>query len=247
MAVMQFERCAVRGGAILYDPRWSGNAPELLFDREHWRRQGRLQELHGGRGGIAILGHGRGDLALRHYRRGGWAARLSADRYLYTGEPCVRSFRELRLHALLVERGLPVPVPVAALYRRRAAAYEADLITVMIPDAQSLASRLVAGTVPLPAWFAVGACLRRFHRAGFDHADLNAHNILVAAGDAVHLVDLDRGRLRSPGAWQRGNLRRLQRSLLKVTRALPGRYGAPEWTQLLRGYRADAAGADPAP
>ena len=47
MAVMQFERCVVRGGAILYDPRWSGNAPELLFDREHWRRQGRLQELHG--------------------------------------------------------------------------------------------------------------------------------------------------------------------------------------------------------
>lgn len=128
-------------------PAGAATRPELLFDREHWRRQGRLQELHGGRGGIAILGHGRGDLALRHYRRGGWAARLSADRYLYTGEPCVRSFRELRLHALLVERGLPVPVPVAALYRRRAAAYEADLITVMIPDAQSLASRLVAGTV----------------------------------------------------------------------------------------------------
>lgn len=244
MAVMRFERCAVRGGAILYDPRWSGNAPELLFDREHWRRRGRLRELQGGRGGIAVLEHESGTLALRHYRRGGWAARFSADRYLYTGETGVRSFRELRLHAVLRERGLPVPAPVAALYRRHAAGYEADLITVVIPEAVSLASRLTAGGVPLPLWHAIGACLRRFHRAGFDHADLNAHNILVDARDGVHLVDLDRGRLRRPGPWQHRNLRRLQRSLHKVTRGLPERWGAPQRAQLLQGYR---GGAEVAP
>jgi len=244
MAVMRFERCAVRGGAILYDPRWGGNAPELLFDREHWRRLGRLRELRGGRGGIAILEHEGGALVLRHYRRGGWAARISQDRYLYTGEPYVRSFRELRLHAVLAGCGLPAPVPVAALYRRHAAGYEADLITVMIPGAVSLASRLAADGVPPQLWHAIGACLRRFHRAGLDHADLNAHNILVDARDAVHLVDFDRGRLRRAGSWQHRNLRRLQRSLRKLTRGLPGRWGAPEWAQLLQGYR---GGVGPAP
>jgi 3-deoxy-D-manno-octulosonic acid kinase len=240
MADMQFERCAVRGGAILYDPRWGGNAPEFLFDRGYWRERGQLRELRGGRGTVAILDHEQGPLLLRHYHRGGWAARISDDRYLYTGEARARSFRELRLHVALIGLGLPVPVPVAARYRHEGPRYEADLVTALIPDTDSLASRLAGGSVASQTWFAIGACLARFHRAGFDHADLNAHNVLLDACDAVYLVDLDRGRLRRPGLWRRRNLRRLHASLRKVTRDLAGRFGAPDWAQLLSGYAGGA-------
>jgi len=236
MADMQFERCAVKGGAILYDPRWGGNAPEFLFDREYWRRGGRLRELPGGRGGIALLDHEQGTLVLRHYRRGGWPARFSEDRYLRTGERHVRAFVELRLTAALRGLDLPVPVPVAARYRRDGISYEADLVTVLIPDATPLAARLAAARLAPATWAAVGACVARFHRAGLDHADLNAHNVLLDAREVVHLVDFDGGRLRRPGAWSRRDLRRLRRSLCSITRGLEGRFDGRDWAQLLAGY-----------
>ena len=238
---MQFQRYAVTGGAILYDPRWGGNAPELLFDRGYWRQHGRLREMPAGRGAIAILDHDQGPLVLRHYHRGGWAARCSDDRYLYTGEARARSFVELRLHAALLARGLPVPLPVAARYHHEGLGYEADLVTALIPAVASLAARLCIARVGPEVWSSVGACLARFHEAGLDHADLNAHNVLLGARDVVHLVDFDRGRLRSPGSWRQRNLRRLRTSLRKVTRDFDGRFGAPEWEQLLAGYAARAA------
>lgn len=62
---------------------------------------------------------------------------------------------------------------------------------------------------------ACGAMIRRFHRAGLDHVDLNARNILIDNRGGPWLIDLDRCRLRSPGRWQRSNLARLERSLEK--------------------------------
>jgi 3-deoxy-D-manno-octulosonic acid kinase len=57
----------------------------------------------------------------------------------------------------------------------------------------------------------------RFHRAGLDHADFNAHNILFDATGHGWLIDFDRGRIRIPETrWRERNLARLQRSLLKL-------------------------------
>lgn len=246
MEDMSFQRCAVTGGAILYDPLWGGNAPEFLFDRDYWRRLGRLREQQGGRGTIAILAHERGPLVLRHYRRGGLPARFIADRYLFTGESRARSFRELELHARLAAQGLPVPVPVAARYRRRGLGYEADLVTALLPAARPLSAWLAEHPLDAASWRAIGACIARFHAAGLDHADLNAHNVLVDDAGRVHLVDLDRGRLRRPGLWRRRNLRRLRRSLDRVTRILDGRFTATDWATLREGYDAPAAAPVPA-
>jgi tRNA A-37 threonylcarbamoyl transferase component Bud32 len=139
---------------------------------------------------------------------------------------------------LLSARGLPVPQPVAARYRRRGFIYRCDLITRRIADAQPLSAALAAASIPEPVWRAIGAAVSRLHRAGVDHADLNAHNILLAGQGDISVIDFDRGRLRAAGPWMQANLARLRRSLDKVSRDLPReRFSAAEWQWLLSGYR----------
>jgi 3-deoxy-D-manno-octulosonic acid kinase len=82
-------------------------------------------------------------------------------------------------------------------------------------------------------WRRVGSILARFHAVGADHADLNAHNILIDEAGTVSVIDFDRGRLRPPGAWAAGNLARLRRSLLKIGGQ---RFVDAIWGQLLAGY-----------
>ena len=67
-----------------------------------------------------------------------------------------------------------------------------------------------------PPWEDAGQLVARFHRAGVDHADLNAHNILFDAQGRGWMIDFDRAQLRIPATpWREGNLQRLQRSLRK--------------------------------
>jgi 3-deoxy-D-manno-octulosonic acid kinase len=188
---------------MLSDPDCLGNVPpdaaESMFDPQFWRARNELQDVTAGRGSAWFIVSGGRQWALRHYRRGGFIARLSPDRYVWAGEGQVRAFAEWRLLDLLRRRGLPVPRPVAARYQRAGLCYRCDLITERIVDAQPLSSALAAGALAEAAWRAVGAAVARLHQAGVDHADLNAHNILIEAGGAVSVIDFDRGRLRSVG------------------------------------------------
>jgi len=238
-------RIATAMGAMLADPDSLGNlaedAQETLFDPEYWRARGELVTVTGGRGSAWFIASGARQWVLRHFRRGGFIARLSQDGYVWTGEEGVRAFAEWRLLELLARRGLPVPRPVAARYQRTGLRYRCDLITQRIVDAEPLSAALVRRALPEPVWRAVGATVARLHGAGVDHADLNAHNILL--GDTVSVIDFDRGRLRAQGAWRARNLRRLRRSLAKISRDLPsGRYSEETWGWLTAGYEAAAGG-----
>src|SRR6202041_2660481 len=166
-----------------------------------------------GRGSAWFIASGERQWVLRHYRRGGFIARLSPDRYVWAGEDRVRAFAEWRLLDIMRQRGLPVPKPVAARYQREGPCYRCDLITERIVDAEPLSSVLARGALAESAWRAVGAAVARLHHAGVDHADLNAHNVLLDADGAVSVIDFDRGRLRAPGIWVTRNLGRLRHSL----------------------------------
>jgi 3-deoxy-D-manno-octulosonic acid kinase len=207
-----------------------------VFDPGYWQARGGLQKTSGGRGSIAFLDDGTGARwALRHYRRGGLAARLTGDRYCWTGASNTRSFREFRLLRQLCAWRLPVPQPVAARYVRAACSYRADLITVELPTRLTLAKALAAAPLPAESWEDIGRAVGRLHRHGVQHADLNAHNVLLGSG-AVYVLDFDRGRLRNRGSWEHVVLARLQRSLVKVTRGLsPDRFGEAQWRAFLRG------------
>jgi 3-deoxy-D-manno-octulosonic acid kinase len=233
--------CATPRGGILYDASRIVKPGDELFERDYWCAQQAIEEKSGGRGVVALLTAGEDRWVLRHYRRGGWIAKISRDRYLWCGESRTRSFAEWRLLAELRRRALPVPAPVAARYVRTGLAYRADLITEYLPDMRTLADAIADCALPEDKWRAVGSVLAAFHREGVQHADLNAHNILLNAdsvGAPVYVLDFDRGRIRARGAWEGDVLARLRRSLEKITRQRQGaRFADREWRWLIEGYR----------
>ena len=243
-------RIATAQGALLVDPARTGeileSAGESLFDPEYWRVRGQLVAADRGRGAAWFVGPARQPWVLRHYRRGGAVARVSSDRYAWAGEARVRSFAEYRLLALLHARGLPVPAPVGARYRRSGLAYRCDLITQRIEAAQPMSALLLAGTLHDTHWRAIGAAVAALHGAGADHPDLNAHNVLVGPDGAIRVIDFDRGRLRKRGgahqpAWAARNLDRLHRSLAKIAGESAMRRVLPEqWALLEAGYESRA-------
>ncbi len=202
-------------GAILFDGTRLPQARPEWFAPGYWGP--RAQPVHaGGRGGAWFVDAPFGPAVLRHYLRGGMAARLSRDRYLWHGEARVRSFAEFRLTQKLRGLGLPVAQPIAAHYEREGAFYRAAILIERLPDVRTFAQRVDAAGSEAP-WEETGRLIARFHHAGLDHADLNADNLLFAAPDRGWMIDFDRGRLRGTGgSWRRNNLARLLRSLHKL-------------------------------
>jgi 3-deoxy-D-manno-octulosonic acid kinase len=142
----------IRGGAMLYDASRAGNADAAWFDREWWSQRGEVHDSAEGRGSAAFIDADSRHLVLRHYRRGGWMARWTHDRYFWQGEAMTRSYIEWHLLYVMQRAGLPVPIPIAAGYRRiDRYSYTADLLTEQIPGTLSLAVRLGAEPLPLPA------------------------------------------------------------------------------------------------
>lgn len=233
-------------GAMVFAANLPVAPTEAWFERAWWEARGALRHGDGGRGGVAFVDTPAGACVLRHFRRGGWVAPLLGDRYLWRGRDRTRGFAEFRLLARLVRQGLPVPAPVAARYRRRGAYYDADLITRTIEGAVTLTQLIEAGRFDAGLAERVGALVARFHAAGVDHADLNAHNVLLA-DDRLWLIDFDRGEVRATGtAWKLANLARLKRSLLKVGACHHDEAVLDRtlWSPLMRGYqRAFAQGS----
>ena len=250
------QRVAIEGGAILADGSESGNAAIAYLSAhpvlEPQIADGLRSAVSKGRGGAFFLDVASHRWVARPYRRGGLVALVTRDRFLWTGEERVRSVREWRTLAALHALALPVPRPVAARYRRDGWSYRADLVTERLEGTEPLSARLERETLSLTIWIAIGRVLRRLHNAGAYHADLNAHNILLAGVDAatthIWVIDFDRGGLRRPGIWCDANLARLYRSLRKISGQLPpDRFGLTEWETLLASYRSlPAASGDAA-
>ncbi len=229
---------------VLYDADLVPSPEIISFDPRQLAERGALCGQTPGRGVTYFIRLQESDCALRHYRRGGVAARVLQDRYLWTGLERTRAWREWRLLQRLWERGLPVPRPVAARVVRSGPFYRADIITERLAGARSLTTVLSETVLDEGRWRAIGVCIRRFHDAGVRHADLNAHNVLLTPTDGIFLVDFDKGRLGKIGPRsRRRNVARLYRSLCKL-RALSDafRFSDEAWQALLEGYGGDTPG-----
>lgn len=227
---------------IVYDGDRVEQPGPHLFDRSHWERLDAVRGEAAGRGSAVFVETGFGPAVLREYLRGGWAASVSRDRYLFTGYRRSRPVREFNMLAWLQQRELPAPTPLAALCQRRGPLYRAGLLTRRIPNTITFSERVEQGDEDPSLWRAVGWCISRFHRAGVVHADLNARNILVDSSGHVYLVDFDRARRSDHGrrAFE-ANLKRLQRSLLKFW---PHGTERPELWSMLREAYCEAMEAD---
>ncbi len=226
-------------GAIIYDDELFAEISEDYLTPGRWSDSspvtGGLRST--GRGSTIIVRGEEGEFVLRHFMRGGLIGRLVSDKYFWLGEDATRPFIEWRLLSKLVAMELPVPRPAAARYCRRGLTYQADLLTVLIPDVIPLSDRIASLPCDEEFWCKLGAAIARFHKAGVYHADLNAYNIQNDMDDMDWLVDFDRGRLRQPGTWQQKNLARLHRSLQKIQGIDPRLYYSDSsWAQLLDGY-----------
>ena len=203
-------------GAILFDRERLRQADIGLFDPQVWGARARPVDA-GGRGSAWFVDAPFGAAVLRHYKRGGLMATLGRTNYLWRGARRTRSHAEFLLTRQLHDQGLPVPRPLAAMYLREGLlGYRAALLIERLDGVRPLAdlAQEQGGHAP---WEAVGRMIARFHRAGLDHVDLNAHNILVDGSGKAWLIDFDRCRLRIPATrWRQGNLDRLLRSLLKL-------------------------------
>ncbi len=236
---MREAREKTRHGAILYDADVVSQVSDLAFTAGAWDAAvpvtGTFKSA--GRGNTLFLRKGHSEFVLRRYLRGGLVGRIVREHYLWLGENASRGFEEFRLLAKLRARGLPVPVPAAARYVRRGPCYSADIITVRIPGIRSLSDRLTASEADMQFWQQLGAGIRRFHHAGVFHADLNVSNVQLGDGDALWLLDFDRGRLLPPGPWQQRNLARFHRSLRGLRQFNPAiHYSERDWNQFLKGY-----------
>lgn len=190
-----------------------------------------------GRGEAQFYQYQGHNLVLKQYLRGGMIANLLADRYFGIRHEHTRSFKEWRLLHKLQLLKLPAPIPVAASAERSGLFFRAALITLEIPNAETLADHLRLAILDDLTWQNVGRCIRQFHNHDVYHADLNARNILLSE-NKVYLIDFDKGAFRYLGdSWKTSNLARLKRSLLKF-KSLNQTFYFDEnnWKQLLQGY-----------
>jgi 3-deoxy-D-manno-octulosonic acid kinase len=236
------------GTAILFDGDVLDAPTADLFAPEWWRERDGVVGTAQGRGSVLFVRHGSRHWALRRFRRGGWPARVNADRYLWLGLERTRPWREMRLLAELGRRGFPVPVPVAACVQRSALLYRGALLTTCIESVDTLAGFIKSRPLPEDDWGRIGALLGELHRIGVHHEDINVSNVLRDAAGRFYLIDFDKARFAGAGAWRERNLARFRRSLDKLSRRVPGvHFTERDWTALRAGYRAVSEDVAPNP
>lgn len=215
----------------LFRPEFLSSDPTL-----HYKRL--LPTDIKGRQGLHLFTYRGQQLVLRHYYRGGAIAKFTRDSYLWCGLHRTRAIGELQTLCTLRQLDLPVPAPVAARVRKEGLTYRADIVTRLIPKTRSLSTRLEENPLSTDTWRRTGAVIRRFHDHNCNHADLNAHNILLGEEETVYLVDFDRAKIgKAAGGTVQRNLSRLQRSLSKLKEREPSfHYSERDFRSFMEGY-----------
>lgn len=229
---------------IVYDADKIQHPGPFLFSEQHWSECGAIAGRAAGRGSALLLDSPFGAAVLRQYLRGGQAAKVSRDRYVFSGFDRSRPVMEFSMLEQLSATGLPVPCPLAAMCSRDGLFYRGWILMRMIRDAGPLADLIPERQNDPDLWRATGKCIRKFHDHGVIHADLNARNILIGSAGDVHLIDFDRARIRKNDSRAfHSNLRRLHRSLLKVWPTRDREQLAACWRTLQEGYGLEVAPA----
>jgi len=202
-----------------------------------------------GRGDMRSVNLTDGTTALfRRYHHGGLLRSLTG-KWFCSWPP--RPFLELSITEELRRRGFPtVEVYAACVEKVGGPLYRGWLVTRQLEGAHDLWAGLQNGfaeSVGIENILkAVAATVRRMHREGIFHRDLNLKNILVrstATGVESHIIDFDKAILvlgQLPAPLVQKNLDRMLRSIRKLDPQR--RYFPPAaWEGLLQYYHGSAA------
>ena len=223
-----------------------------LFDKLYLFENGLVNDkvnddvgkLSVGREGVTVFKHHEAELVLRHYRRGGMMRHVVKERYCWQGLEKTRAFGELDVLQRLYGSNVDVCQPFAARVQRSGLVYKASLITHLVPAATPLSAALANRPLSTAVWQNVGQAIHAMHAKGVFHADLNAHNILLANNKVV-LIDFDKARdkntlsklsAQEADSWQEANLGRLLRSLDKLKRLNNIYFESRDWKVLRHAY-----------
>ena len=213
-----------------------------LFEPAWWQNNRQVVGTSIGRGVTWFVKDESRHLVLRHYYRGGMVGKVVRDRFWFEGVESSRAMAEYTLLAKLCELGLPVPRPFGARMAKQGPFYRADILIERIRGAKDMVALLKQGPVASEVWYKIGQTVRQLHDAGVYHADLNSHNLLLDQDEKVWVIDFDKGAIRSPGEWQKGNLERLLRSFNKESQLHTSFHFVPDnWQTLMNGYHTKAS------
>ncbi|MEZ5496104.1 MAG: 3-deoxy-D-manno-octulosonic acid kinase [Gammaproteobacteria bacterium] len=207
------------------------------FDDKFWLNNGRLLGASSGRGSAWMVKSGNTKMMLRHYYRGGVPAKFNKDKYFWSSLDKTRSFKEFRLLQKLQQLELPTPQPVAAQSCKKGLFYQANILIEYIPNTQVF-SQLLNTDSNIEIWNSIGKTIALFHQKNVYHADLNAHNILIEnETNKIYLIDFDNCSIKNPKkSWQKANLKRLKRSIDKLTDESHQTENHKKWKSLKQSY-----------
>ena len=109
---------------IVYDAEQVQHPRADLFDPGYWDKRGCVTGEAVGRGSAWFIDAPFGAAVLRRYLRGGMMARISRDRYLFTGWARSRPVAEFRVLERLAAAGLPVASGPEMLLAQGALSFE---------------------------------------------------------------------------------------------------------------------------
>jgi len=218
---------------IIFDSSILGECIPEMFDPAWWEKRGDILGHSSGRGKAWFVRGGRFSMVLRRYRRGGMMARLLGDRFLGVSPESSRAFLEYALLEKMLEMGLPVPMPVAAIAEKKGIFIRCSMLEERIEDSRSVAEIIAERALSGEETDAIGKTIRRFMDAGVYHSDLNIRNILLR-GTEVFIIDFDKCALRRGDGWKKEVWERLQRSFRKEKTLSPDVFYTDETFDAIR-------------
>jgi 3-deoxy-D-manno-octulosonic acid kinase len=237
-----FERLTAgeRVTAVRADAAADVNFKELLHGRSNGGEVSRFR----GRARLAVLRMENGAGALiRRYRHGGVLRYFTGDIFV-TWPP--RPFKELAVTEEARRRGVPtVEILAAGIDRVWGPLYRGWLVTRELEGARDLWAVLRDDSGATTALLqSVARVIRRMHRQGIYHGDLNLKNILLRreGGELKsYIIDFDKASFFPggvPAAKAGRNLARLRRSIAKLDPA-GNFFAGDDWEKLVGFYRED--------
>lgn len=224
--------------ALCWDSTVFHEAEGVLFEQSYWQKRNSIIGHSSGRNTAWFIQNDDKRMVLRHYYRGGLIGKLIQRSFFYQSASFSRSFKEFRLLQRMAAEGLPVPKPVAALYRRSGLTYQASILIELLPGCQDLYQRLLTEPMDEALWRAVGKTVAQMHAKQVYHSDLNCHNILLNDQGKIFLIDFDKCDYRPEQSWKSENLERLLRSFNKEKQKQASfHFEQKDWQLLLDGYQ----------